>query len=48
MRLQAALNRPEAIPATLDLLTRHLTDLDTHPSPETLTLARTLQHPDHR
>jgi DNA-binding SARP family transcriptional activator len=48
MRLQAALGRPEAIPATLDLLRRHLADLDAHPAPETLALARALQHPDRR
>lgn len=43
MRLQAALGRPEAIPATLDLLRRHLADLDAEPGPETLGLAQTLQ-----
>ncbi|MEV4644936.1 LysM peptidoglycan-binding domain-containing protein [Saccharopolyspora sp. NPDC049357] len=46
MRLHARLGDTSAIPATLDLLTQRLRDIDTEPSPETLALAAALQHPD--
>jgi DNA-binding SARP family transcriptional activator len=43
MRLQARLQRPEAISGTLALLRHHLADLDTEPEPATLTLADALR-----
>ncbi|GAB3671502.1 LysM peptidoglycan-binding domain-containing protein [Saccharopolyspora tripterygii] len=46
MRLHARLGDTSAIPATLDLLTQRLRDIDTEPSPDTLALAAALQHPD--